>query len=119
MKKIQKRIVILYAKCSDCGTDLPEDAKFCLNCGTEVAKIQKDVYQVSAEGLVGKVKEIIRDAKIKRVVIKDEKGQDTLVYPVTWGVTAAVVTLALEPWLAALGVIAGIVTKCTVEVEKI
>jgi hypothetical protein len=81
MKKIQKRIVILYAKCSDCGNDLPEDAKFCLNCGTEVAKIQKDVYQVSAEGLVGKVKEIIRDAKIKRVVIKDEKGQDTLVYP--------------------------------------
>lgn len=106
-------------KCSDCGTDLPENAKFCLNCGTEVAKIQKDVYQVPAEGLVGKVKEIIRDAKVRRVVIKDEKGKILLSIPVTWGATGAVVTLALAPWLAALGVIAGIATNCTVEVEKI
>ena len=36
--------------------------------------MQKDVYQVSADGLVGKVKEILRDAKVKRIVIKDEKG---------------------------------------------
>ncbi|HEY1248373.1 MAG TPA: DUF4342 domain-containing protein [Nitrososphaera sp.] len=34
-----------------------------------------------------------------------------------WGAGAAVM-LALAPWLAALGVIAGIVTKCTLEVEK-
>lgn len=106
-------------RCSDCGTDLPEDAKFWLNSGTEVAKIQKDVYQVSAEGLVGKVREIIRDAKVRRVVIKDEKGKVLLSIPVTWVATGAEVTLAPAPWLAALGVIAGIVTNCTVEVEKI
>lgn len=67
-------------KCRDCGTELPAIAKFCLNCGPEVAETQKDVYQVSAEGLVGKVREIIRDAKVKRVIIKDQKGQRILVY---------------------------------------
>jgi hypothetical protein len=80
--------------------------------------VKKDVYHVSADGLVGKVKEIIRDANVKRVVVKDEKGRVLLSIPVTWGAAGAVVTLALAPWLAALGVIAGIVTKCTIEVEK-
>lgn len=81
--------------------------------------MHKDVYQVSADGLVGKVKEILRDAKVKRIIIKDEKGNLLLSIPVTWGAAGAAVTLALAPWLAALGVIAGIVTKCTVEVEKL
>ncbi|MEW6604766.1 MAG: DUF4342 domain-containing protein [Thermoproteota archaeon] len=105
------------AKCYECGTDLPPQAKFCLNCGAQVG-MKKDVYQVSAEGLVGKVKEIIRDANVKRIVVKDEKGKVLLSIPVTWGAAGAVVTLAFAPWLAALGVIAGIVTKCTIEVEK-
>lgn len=106
-------------KCCDCGTELPVDARFCLSCGTRVQEMQKDVYQVSADGLVGKVKEILRDAKVKRIVIKDEKGNLLLSIPVTWGAAGAAVTLALAPWLAALGVITGIVTKCTVEVEKL
>ncbi|HXV46476.1 MAG TPA: DUF4342 domain-containing protein [Nitrososphaera sp.] len=80
--------------------------------------MKKDVYHVSAEGLVGKVREIVRDANVKRIVVKDEKGKVLLSILVTWGAAGAVVTLALAPWLAALGVIAGIVTKCTVEVEK-
>lgn len=105
------------AKCNECGTELPAEAKFCLNCGVQVG-MKKDVYHVSAEGLVGKVKEIIRDANVKRIVVKDEKGKVLLSIPVTWGAAGAVVTLALAPWLAALGVIAGIVTKCTIEVEK-
>jgi len=38
--------------------------------------------------------------------------------PVTWGTAGVVATVALAPWLAALGVITGLVTRCTVEVEK-
>lgn len=68
--------------------------------------------------MVGKVKEIINDAQVKRINIKDEKGKLLLSIPVTWGAAGAVAVLALAPWLAALGVIAGIVTKCTIEVEK-
>ena len=33
--------------------------------------MKKDVYHVSAAGLVGKVKEIVRDANVKRIVVKD------------------------------------------------
>lgn len=104
-------------KCGECGSSLPTEAKFCLNCGAQVG-MKKDVYNVTAEGLVGKIKEIIRDANVKRIIVKDEKDKILLSIPVTWGAAGAVVTLAFAPWLAALGVIAGIVTKCTIEVER-
>jgi len=73
---------------------------------------------VSGEGLVGKVKEIIRDANVRRIVVKDEKGKLLLSIPVTWGAAGAVAMITLAPWLAALGVIAGFVARCKIAVEK-
>ena len=61
------------AKCTDCGTELSQDARYCSNCGTQVG-LGRDVYDVSAGSLIGKVKEIIQDARVKRIIIKDEKG---------------------------------------------
>ncbi|HKQ22624.1 MAG TPA: DUF4342 domain-containing protein [Nitrososphaeraceae archaeon] len=104
-------------KCAECGNELPQDAKFCPNCGTQIG-LKKDVYEVSAGSLVGKVKEIIQDATVKRIVIKDENGKVLLSIPVTWGTAGAVAMITLAPWLAALGVIAAIVARCKIEVEK-
>ena len=104
-------------KCAECGSELPQNAKFCPNCGTQIG-LQKDVYDVSAGGLIGKVKEIIQDARVKRIVIKDEKGNLLLSIQVTWGTAGAVAMITLAPWLAAIGVIAGIITRCKIEVEK-
>ncbi len=64
------------------------------------------------------LQEISKDASVKRIVVKNENGKTILSVPVTWGAAGAVATLALAPWLAALGVIAGVATKCTLEVEK-
>lgn len=105
------------ANCTECNAELPANAKFCPSCGTQVG-LKKDTFQVTAESLVGKVKEIVKDASVKKVIIKDEKGKVLISIPVTWGAAGAVATIAFAPWLAALGVIAGIVTKCTVEVER-
>jgi hypothetical protein len=108
---------ILMVKCGECRSVLPQDARFCPNCGTQIG-LKKDVYHVSAGGLVGKVKEIFKDARVKRIIVKDEKGKLLLSIPVTWGTAGAVAMITLAPWLAALGVIAGIVSRCKIEVEK-
>jgi Domain of unknown function (DUF4342) len=113
----QDIIKIFMVKCGECRTELAPDCKYCPNCGTQVG-LKKDVYNVSAGGLVGKVKEIVQDARVKRIIIKDEKGKLLLSIPVTWGTAGAVAMITLAPWLAALGVIAGIVTRCKIEVEK-
>ena len=104
-------------KCAECGIDLAQDAKYCPNCGTQTG-LKKDVYEVSAGGLVGKVKEIFQDASVKCIVIKDENGKVLLSIPVIWGTAGAVAMITLAPWLAALGVIAAIVARCKIEVEK-
>lgn len=81
--------------------------------------MEKSVYQVRSEGLVRRVKEIVRDARVKRVIVKDSTGKILLTIPVTWGAAGAIATLALAPWLVALGVIASVAAKCTVEVERV
>lgn len=104
-------------KCGVCGTEVASEAKFCPACGSQVG-VKKEVFQVSSEKLVEKFKELARDANVKRVIIKDDKGKVLFSAPLTWGAAGALATIALAPWLAALGVIAGIATKCTLEVER-
>jgi hypothetical protein len=55
---------------------------------------------------------------LERILVKDEKGKLLLSIPVTWGAAGAVAMITLAPWLAALGVITAVVTRCRVEVEK-
>ena len=105
------------AKCRECRAELPPGAAYCSVCGTQVG-LTRDTFEVSSERLVGRVKEILKDANVKRVIIKDDKGRVLISIPVTWGAAGAIATLALAPWLAALGVIAGIATQCTLVVER-
>src|SRR6266699_6617832 len=108
---------MIMTKCVECGTELAANARFCSTCGAQVG-LKKEVFQVSPEKLVEKFKEISKDASVKRIVVKNESGRTVLSVPVTWGAAGAVAALALAPWLAAIGVIAGVATKCTLEVER-
>ena len=55
---------------------------------------------------------------MKRIVVKHNKGKVLLPFPVTRGAAGAAALVVLAPWLAALGVTAGIMSRCTVEVER-
>jgi len=92
-------------------------ARYCSSCGSQ-AGLRKEVFQVSPNKLIEKFKDVVKDANVKRVLVKNEHGETILSIPVTWGAAGAVATLALAPWLAALGAIAAIATKCTIEVER-
>jgi len=113
---IRKHIIIMTI-CGQCGAELPEMARFCPNCGAET-RIRKDIFDIPSEGLISKVKELLHDVSVKRIVVKDDKGKVLISIPVTWGTAGVIATVALAPWLAALGVIAALVAKCRVEVER-
>jgi len=51
---------------------------------------------------------------VTRVIVKDEKGNTLVEIPATVGVIGTVVA----PWLAVLGVIAALATKCKIVVER-
>jgi uncharacterized membrane protein YvbJ len=99
-------------KCDSCGADLPEGAKFCSKCGAPVGV--KEEYVVRSEDLVAKIKELIHQGDISRIVVKDENGKTLLEIP-AW---AGIVGTILAPWLAALGAIAALATRCTITVIK-
>jgi len=93
---------------------LKEDEKFCYACGAPVAKIVKEEFSVSADNLIERVKELLHEGNVTRIIVKDEKGKVLLEIPATIGIVGAVVA----PWLAALGVIAALATKCRIVVER-
>ena len=69
--------------------------------------------KVQGNQLVGKVKELIEEGNVRRIVIK--QGERTIAeFPLTVGVVGAVAA----PMLAAVGAIAALVTDCKIEVER-
>lgn len=100
--------------CTKCGAPLKEDDKFCPVCGAAVAKVTREEYTVSASNLVDRVRELLHEGNVTRIIVKDEKGKPLLEIPATVGVIGTV----LAPWLVALGVIAALVTNCRIVVER-
>jgi hypothetical protein len=71
-------------------------------------------FTVNGEELLAKVKSLINEGNIRRIIIKDEKDKTLVELPLTVGLIGAV----LAPVLAAVGAIAALVTKCTIVVER-
>jgi hypothetical protein len=71
-------------------------------------------HRVSGEGLVAKVKELIHEGNVRRIIIKNEEGRTLLEIPLTVGVVGAV----FLPVLVALGAIAALAKSYTLVVEK-
>lgn len=71
-------------------------------------------FQVDGEKIISKIKELLHEGNIRRVMIKDKDGKTLMEIPVTIGV----VGVLLAPQLAALGAIAALLTEATVVVEK-
>jgi hypothetical protein len=78
-------------------------------------KIRTEEFEVSGEGVVSKVKELIHEGNIRRVTIKDAKGKVLIDIPLTLGVVGALVA----PQLAAVGALAALVADCTIVVEQV
>lgn len=71
-------------------------------------------FKVSGDEILTKIKEIIREGNARRVIIKNEKDETIMEFPLTIGAIGVV----LAPVFAAVGAIAALATDCTIEVEK-
>jgi len=76
-------------------------------------KVRREEFKVRGEALVEKVKELVHEGNIRRVMIMDGEGKTLLDIPLTLGVLGALVA----PQLAALGALAALVSDATIVVE--
>jgi len=77
--------------------------------------VTTETMEVTGDELLAKVKEIVREGNVRRIIIRNEEGKKLLEVPLTIGVVGAV----LLPVWAAVGALAALMTDCTIEIEKI
>jgi uncharacterized membrane protein YvbJ len=100
--------------CAKCGAVLSEDAQFCSACGTPTVKTVTEEVSVASENLIQKVKELLHEGNVTRIIVKDEDDKVLFEIPATIGVIGVV----FAPWLAALGTIAGLATNCKLTIVR-
>jgi hypothetical protein len=71
-------------------------------------------FHINGEELLAKIKQLVHEGNIRRIIIKDKDGRTVMEIPLTFGVVGAI----LAPTLAAVGAIAALLTEATVIVEK-
>jgi hypothetical protein len=71
-------------------------------------------FKVAGQDLADKIRELIHEGNVRRIIIKDEHGHIFMEIPLT----VATIGVIAAPILAAVGAVAAIVTKCEVVVER-
>lgn len=81
----------------------------------EQVRVIYEEFKVLGKELVDKVGQLIHAGNVRRIIVKDEKGNTFLEIPLT---VATVGTIA-APVLAGLGAIAALIANFTIGVEKV
>jgi hypothetical protein len=100
--------------CAKCGTELPIGASYCFKCGFRVRLPTTEEFSVNSEDLVKKIKDLLHEGNVSKIIVRDEQGKLLLEVPATAGLIGAL----LAPWLAAVGAVAALVSRCTISVER-
>lgn len=74
--------------------------------------------EVAGNQLVDRVKELAKESSTRRVIIKNQGGEELITVPLTFGVVAGGIVTLYAPLLAALGAVAALVTRVKLEVIR-
>ncbi len=78
------------------------------------ARVTSQECTVSESNLVNRVKELLHEGNVTRLIVKDEADKNFARNSRHVGMVGVVLAL----WLAALGIIAGLVSNCKIVVER-
>lgn len=86
--------------------------------GTE-ERVRVEEFSISGDDLVAKVRELIHQGNIRRIIIKNEEGRPLIEIPLTIGVVGGVIGATIFPIVAALGAIGALVAHLKIAIEKV
>lgn len=82
--------------------------------GDDAGGSKREEHWVSGDKVVGKIKELIHEGNVRRIIIRNEEGRTLIEVPLTLGFGVAI----LIPVWAAIGAVAAVVTRCSIIVER-
>ncbi|MXV53311.1 DUF4342 domain-containing protein [Pedobacter sp. HMF7647] len=74
----------------------------------------KEKFNVKGGELLNKIKELIDEGNVRKIIIEDKTGKEIMSIPLSIGVVGAV----FAPVLAAIGALAALIGECTISVER-
>jgi len=77
-------------------------------------KTRTEEFKVNGAEIIQKLREILHQGNVRRIILKSEEGKTFMEIPLTIGLVGALIA----PVWAALGAIAALVSKLTIVVEK-
>ncbi len=81
---------------------------------TDTQKTRTEEFKINGNEILNKIKELVHEGNIRRIILKTDDGKTFLEVPLTVGVVG---TLIAPVW-AAIGAVAALVSKLTIVVEK-
>lgn len=81
-------------------------------------RVTVEEFKISGDALVSKIKSLIRQGNIRRIIIKNENGHTLIEIPMTVGVIGGAIGAVFFPVIAAVGVIGAMVAHLTVVIER-
>lgn len=85
---------------------------------TQTTQVSVEEFTISGDDLVGKVRELIHQGNIRRIIVKNEDNHILIEIPLTVGVVGGVVGVTLFPVIAAVGAIGALVARLKVVIER-
>jgi hypothetical protein len=79
-----------------------------------MSEFRTEEFHVNGEELLAKIKDLLHEGNIRRIIIKNREGKTMIEFPLTFGVVGVV----LAPTLAAIGAVAALIGEATIVVEK-
>jgi len=74
--------------------------------------------EVAVEGLADRVKELVQEGNVRRLIIRKENGDKLLEVPLTAGVAVGGVLTIIWPLVTALAAMTGLLTRVKIEVIR-
>ncbi len=81
--------------------------------------VHTEEFRVSGESVIGKVRQLVSEGNVRRIILKTEEGRTLIEIPLTVGAAVGVAAVVLFPVWAAIGAIAALATNLTIVVERV
>jgi hypothetical protein len=78
-------------------------------------KVRFEEFKVDGDKLISEIKRILHQGNVRRIIVKNDRGDTLVEVPLTIGVVGAI----LLPVWAALGAIAALAANLTIVVERV
>ena len=81
-------------------------------------KVSIEEFKISGDVLLGKIKELIAQGNVRRIIIKNQEGHTLIEIPMTVGVIGSVLSAVFFPVFVAVAVIGTMIAHLTLGIER-